>query len=205
MIEIRNLDFSYKHTPVFHNINLTFQPGSIYGLLNEWVSGFAPTEEVPVFLPFLMGSNMHPRAKGCLVGLDMGTGRDRIARAVYEGVVFSHRYHIEKLLASRQEPPSLIRLSGGAAKSTVWAQMFADALGMPVETIEAGEAGALGCAIGAAFASGAYPSLEEAARAMSAPGCRLEPDPALRKIYDREYARYIAVSEALGAAWDCFG
>ena len=179
--------------------------GSVYGLLNEWVSGCAPTEEVPVFLPFLMGSNMHPRAKGCLVGLDMGTGRDRIARAVYEGVVFSHRYHIERLLASRKEPPSLIRLSGGAAKSPVWAQMFADALGMPVETIEAGEAGALGCAIGAAFTSGAYPSLEEAARAMSAPGCRLEPDPALREIYDRKYARYIAVSEALGAAWDCFG
>ena len=35
MIEIRNLDFSYKHTPVFHNINLTFQAGSIYGLLGE--------------------------------------------------------------------------------------------------------------------------------------------------------------------------
>ena len=35
MIEIRNLDFSYKKTPVFHNINLTFKPGSIYGLLGE--------------------------------------------------------------------------------------------------------------------------------------------------------------------------
>ena len=35
MIEIKNLDFSYKQTPVFHNINLTFKPGSIYGLLGE--------------------------------------------------------------------------------------------------------------------------------------------------------------------------
>ena len=35
MIEIRNLDFSYKKTPVFHNINLTFEPGNIYGLLGE--------------------------------------------------------------------------------------------------------------------------------------------------------------------------
>lgn len=35
MIEIRNLDFSYKRTPVFHNINLTFEPGNIYGLLGE--------------------------------------------------------------------------------------------------------------------------------------------------------------------------
>ncbi len=35
MIEIRNLDFSYKKTPVFHNISLSFKPGSIYGLLGE--------------------------------------------------------------------------------------------------------------------------------------------------------------------------
>ena len=35
MIEIRNLDFSYKKTPVFSNINLSFPQGSIYGLLGE--------------------------------------------------------------------------------------------------------------------------------------------------------------------------
>ena len=35
MIEIRNLDFSYKKTPVFSNINLSFPDGSIYGLLGE--------------------------------------------------------------------------------------------------------------------------------------------------------------------------
>ena len=35
MIEIRNLDFSYKKTPVFNNINLSFPQGAIYGLLGE--------------------------------------------------------------------------------------------------------------------------------------------------------------------------
>lgn len=35
MIEIRNLDFSYKKTPVFSDITLTFPEGSIYGLLGE--------------------------------------------------------------------------------------------------------------------------------------------------------------------------
>ena len=35
MIEIKNLDFSYKKTPVFHNINLTFEANNIYGLLGE--------------------------------------------------------------------------------------------------------------------------------------------------------------------------
>lgn len=35
MIEIKNLDFQYKRTPVFRNINLQFERGNIYGLLGE--------------------------------------------------------------------------------------------------------------------------------------------------------------------------
>lgn len=35
MIEIKNLDFGYKKTPVFHNISLNLESGSIYGLLGE--------------------------------------------------------------------------------------------------------------------------------------------------------------------------
>ena len=35
MIEIKNLDFSYKKTPVFNDINLSFPQGAIYGLLGE--------------------------------------------------------------------------------------------------------------------------------------------------------------------------
>lgn len=35
MIDIQNLNFSYKKTPVFSNINLSFPQGSIYGLLGE--------------------------------------------------------------------------------------------------------------------------------------------------------------------------
>ena len=35
MIEIKNLEFSYKKTPVFSNINLSFPEGNIYGLLGE--------------------------------------------------------------------------------------------------------------------------------------------------------------------------
>ena len=35
MIEIKNLDFSYKRTPVFTDISLSFREGNIYGLLGE--------------------------------------------------------------------------------------------------------------------------------------------------------------------------
>ena len=56
-------------------------------------------------------------------------------RAVYEGVVFSHLTHVKKLLQNREAPKS-IRLSGGAANSDVWVQIFADALQIPVDVIE---------------------------------------------------------------------
>lgn len=35
MIKINNLDFAYKNTKVFQNINLEFEKGNIYGLLGE--------------------------------------------------------------------------------------------------------------------------------------------------------------------------
>lgn len=35
MIEIKNLDFSYKNLSVFRNINIKFEPDNIYGLLGE--------------------------------------------------------------------------------------------------------------------------------------------------------------------------
>ncbi len=35
MIDIQNLSFSYKKTPVFDNISLSFREGNIYGLLGE--------------------------------------------------------------------------------------------------------------------------------------------------------------------------
>jgi L-xylulokinase len=65
-------------------------------------------------------------------GLDGWQNRGHVLRAIYEGIVFSHRWHMERLLQFRP-PPERIRLSGGAARSEVWVQMFADILQIPVE------------------------------------------------------------------------
>ena len=129
---------------------------SVYEVLNRWVDEISPREFVPVFLPFLMASNVHPNAKGSFVGMSLNHSRKHLARSVYEGIAFCHRMHLERLLKSRSDRPSCIRLAGGAARSTVWAQMFADVMKLPVETVEANETGALGCAIAAAVATGEY-------------------------------------------------
>ena len=175
---------------------------SVYAVLDSWVRSLQPERFVPLFLPYLMGSNVHPNARGCFVGLSAEHGREHLARSVYEGIVYCHRQHVEKLLKTRDTPPECVRLAGGAARSPVWAQMFADILGLPVERVEAGETGALGCAIAVAAATGVYPSLDAAAASMCPVGSRLEPDAAVRAIYDKRYALYDMLTGCLDPVWD---
>ena len=125
--------------------------------MNEWVAGIAPEEYVPVFMPFIMASNVHPNAKGSFIGISANHTRRHLTRSVYEGITFSHRYHLEKLLATRDDKPRRVHLAGGAAHSPVWVQMFADVMHLPVVTVHTDETGALGCAIAAAAATGGMP------------------------------------------------
>jgi L-xylulokinase len=153
-----------------------------------------------VFLPYVFGSQYDPRAKACFVGMDSSATRARLIRSVYEGIALGHRVHVDKLLAGRKAPRA-VRLAGGAAKSPLWAQMFADVLELPVETVDANELGALGCAMAAAVASGFYRDLEEAARHMVRIGRRFDPTAADSAIYRRKFERHKAVSAALAGQW----
>ena len=175
---------------------------SIYEVLNGWVDAIAPEEFVPVFLPFLMASNEHPNARGTFVGLSLNHTRRHLARSVYEGIAFCHRRHLERLLATRTEPVECIRLAGGAARSEVWAQMFADVMKIPVETVEADETGALGCAIAAAVAVGEYADLREAVAKMTSVSRRYEPAPDRSAVYDRKYQLYCRAVSCLDGLWD---
>ena len=174
---------------------------SPYQEVNEWIAGVPPEEFIPVFLPFLMASNVHPNARGTFIGLSVNHTRKHILRSVYEGIVFCHRYHLEKLLATRKKPPGCIRLAGGAARSRVWTQMFADILQLPIETVEVNETGALGCAMAVAVAIGDQPSLSEAAGYMSSVGSAVLPDPELKILYDKKYELYKKTIDCQDSLW----
>ena len=177
---------------------------SIYELLNAWVEEISAEAPCPVYLPFLMGSNVHPKAGGSFVGISNYHTRKHLLRSVYEGVTFSHRYHLEKLLKTRKDAPRSIRLAGGAARSAVWTQMFADVMKLPVECVDVRETGAAGCAVICAAACGGSANVEEAVKRM----CRVKPpvfpDPAKAAVYDRKYERYCRTIEALDKVWDAY-
>ena len=175
---------------------------SVYDVLNEWAESIPAEKFVPIFLPFLLASNVHPNAKGTFVGMNVSHTRKDLLRSVYEGIAFCHRDHTERLLKSRITPPVCIRLAGGAARSKIWTKIFADVLQIPVETVIADETGALGCAIAVAAAVGDYENISDAAKAMVAIGERIEPDPAKAGIYNRKYALYKKAISCLDGLWD---
>jgi L-xylulokinase len=176
--------------------------GNVYETMNQWVESIAPTDFCPVFLPFLLASNVYPNAKGGFIGLSSYHTRAHLVRSVYEGVVFSHRYHLEKLLRNKETATASIRLAGGIARSTVWTQMFADVMQLPVEVVEVNETGALGCAIIGSVAVGDYENITAAAKTMCRVAPAVKPNASLRETYDKKYRLYLRTIEALDGLWD---
>jgi L-xylulokinase len=176
----------------------------MYAWLDETAASIPAGDCDVYFLPFLQGSNRHPLAKASFIGLTSFHTDAHILRSVYEGVVYSAKSHIDKLLSVRKKPQA-IRMAGGAANSPFWVQMFADILELPIETVTGvKQLGALGCAMAASLAAGIYKDYNEAAAAMVRISSPVYPDPKMAAFYRPKYEKYTAVCEALDTIWNHF-
>lgn len=138
-----------------------------------------------------------PDARAQFTGLSMHHRREDMLRAVYEGVVLSA---LDCYTMMPLEVAAL-KLAGGGARSPLWAQMLADALGSPVIVVEGSEFGARGAVINAGVAAGLYGSYVEAVEQMIQPARCYEPDPANRAGYARLLALYRATRAAMLPVW----
>jgi xylulokinase len=89
-----------------------------------------------------------------------------------------------------------IRLTGGAAKSSLWCQMMADIYKQPIHILQTSETGCLGAALYAGVGVGAYKNCHEAASVVRIENT-YEPNPANYAAYDEAYARFGAAYDAL--------
>ncbi|WP_328665902.1 FGGY-family carbohydrate kinase [Streptomyces sp. NBC_00322] len=107
-----------------------------------------------LFHPFVYGSPHPQPTSGTFLGLRGWHSRGHLLRALMEGVVLNHRWHVDALCSKLRITGAAARLTGGAAHSEVWSQMFADALRRPVVVTDVQESAALGAALLAATAVG---------------------------------------------------
>lgn len=174
--------------------------GAGYDEVNSAVASIKPEDSDVYFLPFLYACS-DGEVPSCFFGLQGWHTRSHMLRAVFEGIVFGHRIHLDRLLPLRG-PVRSVRISGGASKSKVWVQMFADILQMPIEITEAEEIGTLGAAIGAAVGAGEYDNFVDATDAMVRVTKIVEPDKSKAEIYSEKYRKFRKYLEAMKSVQD---
>lgn len=195
-----NMEWFIRNLMNFEKEEEKKNSGSIYNITNEWVASIEPQDSNVIFLPFLNGSNEDPLAKGTFIGLTEYHTKKHMLRAVYEGIVFSHVTHVKKLLRNREIPKS-IRLSGGAANSDVWVQIFADVLQIPIDVVGDKELGAQGAVMAAGIAVGIYKDYVDAISKTVKITKTVYPRSEYKEIYAKKYATYRAVIDGLNTAW----
>ncbi|MDR1960088.1 MAG: carbohydrate kinase [Planctomycetaceae bacterium] len=173
---------------------------NIYDHCSGLVAETGPSDTGIVFLPYLYGNPVDLDAKACLFGLDGRHTRAHVMRAVFEGIIFGHCWHFERLMRFCERPET-IRLTGGAVNSPVWAQMFADIFQIPVEIPCGTELGCFGAAICGSVAAGIHSTYEEACGKMVRIDRTYTPNPEYAEVYQRKYAHYRKLLDVLAPVW----
>ena len=174
---------------------------SVYEVCNEEVASLPPGSTNIIFHPFLFGSNVQPSARAGFYGVGGWHTRAHLLRALYEGVVFGHLNHIEKLRKAGGQI-NTARLAGGGSRSTVWSQMFADTIQVPMEISDGNELGARGAALSAGIGAGIYRDYAEAVQEAVSVVRVHEPIPANTPLYLARYAEYERLINVMQEPWE---
>jgi xylulokinase len=120
-----------------------------------------------------------------------------MSRSVLEGVALSARLAFEALQASAGQMVQGANIGGGGARSDLWCQIRADALGFPLRRAAINDSAALGAAILAGLGSGLLGSLGEAIQNLVRFDRVFDPNPDHRSYYADKFEDYRSLYETL--------
>jgi glycerol kinase len=113
-------------------------------------------------------------ARGCLVGLTRGTGREHIIRAAQESIAYQSFDLVDAMEKDTGVPIKLLKADGGASRDGFLMQFQADILDINVVRSGTSESTALGAAYLAGLATGVWSGTDEL-RGMWRPGVAYTP------------------------------
>ena len=153
------------------------------------------------FLPYLMGERSpinDTNARATFTGMTMDTAREDLVQAVLEGVAFAIRdsFEVAKSLGV-QIPRSF--LCGGGSKSPLWRKIFANVLGIPLDTVKTEQGPGYGGVILAMVGCGRFDSVQAACRALVEVASTTEPDAVLTERYEARYHQFRQIYPAMRA------
>jgi L-ribulokinase len=135
---------------------------------------------------------------GVIVGQTLATRAEDIYRALVEATAYGTRLIIEAFRDAGVPVTELIA-TGGLQKNPLVMQIYADVLRLPIGLLDSDQGPALGSALHAAVAAGAYPDIRAAAAAMGrVTHDAWRPDEQDADRYDALYAEYRTLVDYFG-------
>ena len=175
------------------------QGKSAYEYLNETAKQAPAGSKGLLYLPYL-GTAATPRwnanARSAFIGMSFAHGRPEMVRSVLEGVVLEVRDMMDGWIKAGIDI-SVLRLGGGATKSSFWSQIQADVYGRPVQTLKVGESTVLGAALLGGVGAGVFNSIEEGVNTLVEVTDQIEPNLENHRVYEEMYQAYVKAYEGL--------
>ncbi|MFJ7749663.1 ribulokinase [Arthrobacter sp. NPDC097144] len=135
---------------------------------------------------------------GVFVGQTLATRPQDMYRALLEATAFGTRTIIEAFNASGV-PVTEFVVAGGLLKNPLLMQIYSDVINLPLSVIDSQQGPALGSAIHAAVAAGAYPDVRTAAAAMGRVRRGVyQPIPENVQAYDALFKEYKTLHDYFG-------
>ncbi|WP_026925045.1 ribulokinase [Glycomyces arizonensis] len=174
---------------------------SVHEYLTDLAAGQAVGEHGLVALDWQSGNRsvlVDHDLSGVIVGLTLATRPEEIYRALVEATAFGTRVIVETLVESGVPIDEFVA-AGGLLKNKWLMQTYADVLRRPITVLTSEQGPALGSAIHAAVAAGAYPDIQAASEAMGkVERAAYTPDEARADAYDELYAIYAELHDHFG-------
>lgn len=167
-----------------------------YDVLNHCVAEGATRKNDILFFPWLYGSNYHSNLHGGLLGLSSHHTDADIVYAIYQGIVFSHLLHQDRIVGLDNATES-IRFTGGPTQSPLWMQMFCDASNLPLDVVNVQQSGCQAAALCAAVGTGYYSGFDAAIAASTPKITTYQPNALGHQQLRDKFARFKAVADAL--------
>ena len=161
----------------------------LYKKIDDEIIKIKPQESSIYYFPFIFKSKLSKKMEGAFFGFNASHNLYDLLYSIYEGVVFSHLMHINNLKKGDIYLNKAI-LSGGAANSSLWCQLFSDILNMKIITTKTSEVGLLGLAIYQSTGLNLYKNLKESIENMVKIKSIYEPDKEKNNIYKIRFKNF---------------
>ena len=163
-----------------------------YNLLELEAKDIPAGSEGLLVLPYFMGERSpiwDSNARGTILGLSLYHTKGHLYKAFMEGVAYALRHNMDTITGTDIKLDNEVIMVGGATKSLVWPQIFADVTGYPIKIIKDNVEAPLGDALLAGLGTGVIDNPEVLAEWLEYEKV-IKPNFKNKKLYDKYFEEY---------------